>query len=135
MLCGSVDHMETRMKLEFDSPLNFTDGDVIPADIASTLAYTVFADTVSPPVQTFPVPAALVAAGTKNANGTVHVTIDLLKGDLTGFTPKPGATYFFAIKDSVKEGSQTVDSAESAIVTATAPALTPEAPGNFSIAS
>lgn len=121
------------MKLEFDSPLDYTDGTVIDPTVAATMAYTVFADTVNPPVKTFPVPAAIVAAGTKNANGTVHVTIDLLKGDLPGFTPAPGVLYYFSIKDTVQENGAAVSSADAPVVSSTYQP-TPQVPANFTLA-
>lgn len=122
------------MKLEFDSPLNYTDGAVIDPVVAATMKYIVFIDTANPPVKTYPVSASAVAAGTKNANGSVHVTVDCVRGDATGFTPVPGTTYFVAVEDEVTEGAQTVLSAESQILSVTY-VQTPSAPQNFTVAS
>jgi|SRR5690242_2061627 len=122
------------MKFEFDSPLNYTDGTVIDSTVAATMAYTIFVDTVTPPVKSYPVPASLVAAGTKNANGSVHVTVDCSKGELTGFTPVAGTTYYCAIEDSVVEGGQKVLSPESPVITYLNVGV-PQTPANFSVAS
>lgn len=122
------------MKLEFDSPLTYTDGATIDPTVAATLKYIAFIDTADPPVKSYPIAASAVAAGTKNANGSVHVTVDCAKGDAVGFTPVAGTAYYIAVQDQVTEGSQTVLSAESAVLSYTyEPA--PSAPANFSIAS
>lgn len=116
------------MKLEFDSPLDYTDG--TPIDPTALVSYTVFIDTVTPPAKSYPVAASAITAATANANGTKHVTVDCVKGDATGFKPVAGTTYYCAVEDSVNG----VLSPESPILSYTyAPA--PNAPGNFTLAS
>lgn len=122
------------MKLEFDSPLTYTDGVAIDPTVAATMAYTIFADTVNPPVKSYPVPAALVAAGTKNANGSVHVVVDVAAGQLPGFMPAPGVLYYFSIKDTVQENGAAVSSADAPVVSNTYQPV-PQPPVNFSLAS
>lgn len=115
------------MKIEFDSPLQFTDGASIPG--ADPIAYSVLIDTVTPPVKSYPVAASAIAAATKNADGSLHITVDCVKGDAVGFTPVPGTTYYCAAQDAVNS----VNSAETAILSV-AYNPTPAAPRNFSLA-
>ena len=122
------------MKLEFDSPLDFTDGAVIPADIAATMKYIVFIDTANPPVKSYPVAQSAVTGAVKNANGSYHVVVDCVKGDATGFTPVAGTTYHCAVQDSVMENGTNVLSAESPILSYTYEPVA-AAPANFTIAS
>lgn len=121
------------MKLEFDSPLDYTDGTVIDPTVAATLKYIAFIDTANPPVKSYPIAQSAVTNGTKNANGSVHVVADCVKGDATGFVPVAGTTYYCAVQDSVIENGQTVLSAESNILSVTYEP-SPAAPANFSIA-
>ena len=62
----------------------YTDGSAIPA--GTVLAYDILVDTVNPPVKSFPVPAANVAAA---ASGLITV----LFTDI-GFVPVPNTPYF-----------------------------------------
>ncbi len=117
------------MKISFDSPTQFTDGSAIPS--ADPISYQVFIDTVTPPAKSYPVAAAAVAAATKNADGSLHITVDCLQGQAVGFTPVAGTTYYVAAADTVN--SET--SAESSPVATYTYNPTPEAPRNFSIAS
>ncbi|MDE2097492.1 MAG: hypothetical protein KGL39_09625 [Patescibacteria group bacterium] len=122
------------MKLEFDSPLDYTTGAAIDPTTLASLAYTVFIDTVNPPVKSYPVASSAVANATTNANGTKHITVDCVAGDATGFTPIPGTKYFCAVQDSVSEGGTPVLSAESPVIEYTYD-LTPTAPANFGVGS
>lgn len=116
------------MKLSFDSPTKFTDDTAIPS--ADAITYTVLIDTVTPPVKSYPVAASAVAAATKNADGSLHITVDCLKGDAVGFTPVAGTTYYCAAEDAVNS----VNSPETAVLTY-AYNPQPAQPGNFSVAS
>lgn len=103
------------MKIAFNSPLNGTDptGATVPlsaADIAA-LTYTIFLDTVNPPVKTYPVPVANVKAGVANPDGSNRITVDAIK-DLS-VPVVNNQTYYVAIED--QEGNAI--SAESAILT------------------
>lgn len=122
------------MKVTFTSPLDFASGAAIPAAVAATLAYTLFIDTVNPPVKAYPVDPAAVKAATPNADGSATVMVDCEKNEATGFTPVPGTTYFIAVQDSVQEGGSAVLSPESPILTYNYEPQ-PAAPGNFSVAS
>ena len=90
------------MKIAFDTPLNGVDasGNTVTLTAAqiAALTYTIFLDTVNPPVKTYPVPAADLAAATANANGSKHVTVN--STDL-GVTPVAGTTYYVAVQDSL----------------------------------
>jgi hypothetical protein len=91
------------MKIQFDTPLIGTDASGDPVTLTATqvaaLSYNILLDTVTPPVKSYPVPAANLAAATTNANGSKHVTIDAvndLKVTLTG-----GTTYYLAATDNL----------------------------------
>lgn len=122
------------MKLEFDSPLDFVDGTAIDATTLATLQYTAYIDTTTPPAKAYPVAASAVAKATKNANGTMHVTVDCVDGDATGFVPVLGTKYYCAISDQVTEAGEPVLGAESPILEYTYEAV-PAAVGNFSVDS
>lgn len=103
------------MKIQFDTPLTGTDqnGNAVQlsaADIAA-LTYIIFLDTVNPPVKSYAVPAANVAAGTPNADGSKRITVDAVK-DLK-LTLTNQATYYVAIED--QEGNAI--SPETAVLT------------------
>lgn len=115
------------MKITFTTPIKNTDGSLVSDAEKAALAYTVFFDTVNPPVKTYKVPAADLAAGTPNADGSETVTVDVEK-DL-GIALVAGTTYFAGMTDAF--GTQV--STETAIVQVTYEP-TPEAPGNFSVA-
>jgi hypothetical protein len=120
------------MKIGFDTPLTGTDdagniGNLSTSQIAA-LTFTAFVDTVNPPVKSYPIPPANVAAGTANANGSKHVTVDGQK-DL-GLTLVPGTTYYIALEDAL--GNKV--SPETAVLTWTDAVTTPSAPANPSVA-
>lgn len=103
------------MLIEFDTPLTGTDpaGNTVnlsATDVAA-LTYTIFLDTVNPPVKTYAVPAANVQAATANANGSKHVTVNAVN-DLK-LTLTNNATYYVAIED--QEGNAI--SPETAVIT------------------
>lgn len=91
------------MIIQFDTPLVGTDpgGNTVqltPAQV-SALTFNILLDTQNPPVKSYPVPAANLAAATTNANGSKHIKIDAvndLKVTLTG-----GATYYVDITDAL----------------------------------
>lgn len=117
------------MKIGFSTVLDWNDATSTPiaaADLA-TATYTVFIDTVNPPVKSYPVPATAIAAGTPNADGSKQITVDAVK-DLS-LTLVPNATYYVAAEDSV-DGKL---SAETAVLTYTN-TVQPKSPGNFSVA-
>jgi hypothetical protein len=119
------------MKIAFNSPLTGTDptGAAVtlsPADI-DALTYTIFLDTVNPPVKTYPVPVANVAAGVANTDGSHRITVDAIK-DLN-VAVLNNQTYYVAIED--QEGNAI--SPESAILTYVYK-VTPGPVGNPSVA-
>ncbi len=111
------------MKIQFDTPLTGTDenGDTVTLTAAqiAALTYTVFLDTVNPPVKSYAVPAANLAAATTNANGSKHVTVDTIT-DL-GVTEVAGTTYFAQVGDGTVSA-----------VLSTVPTVSPVAVANFS---
>lgn len=117
------------MKITFDTPLNGTDasGNAVTLTAAqiAALTYTIFLDTVNPPVKTYPVPAADLTAATANANGSKRVTVNAT--DL-GVTPVAGTTYYVAVEDSLGNAV----SPESPILTYL-DVVTPGSPANFSV--
>lgn len=117
------------MKIAFDTPLNGFDGSgnavTLTAAQIAALTFTIFLDTVTPPVKTYSVPAADIAAATANANGSKHITVNAT--DL-GVTPVPGMTYYVAVEDSL--GSAV--SVESAILTYV-DTVTPGGVQNFTV--
>lgn len=112
------------MKIQFDTPLTGTDqnGDTITLTAAqiAALTYTVFLDTVNPPVKSYAVPAANITAATTNANGSKHVTVDTII-DL-GVAEVAGTTYFADVNDGTASA-----------VLSTVPTVTPAAVANFSL--
>ena len=117
------------MKISFNTVLDWADAantPISPTDLA-TAKYTVFVDTVNPPVQNYPVPDANVTAATSNADGSKRVTIDAV-ADLK-LTLVPNETYFVALQDSVKGAL----SAETAVLTFVN-TVAPKPPGNPSVA-
>jgi hypothetical protein len=115
------------MKISFDTPKQYTDGTNIPAAALAAAKYFVLIDTANPPVTSFQVPAAIVAAAVANPDGTKRLNVDAVK-DL-GFNPTPGTPYFVEAKDSIGG----VFSAATTILPYTY-SPTPEAPANFSVA-
>jgi len=117
------------MKVSFSTVVAWDDPKSTPltaADLA-TATYTLFLDTVNPPVKTYPVPAANIAAATPNVDGSKTVTVDAVK-DL-GLTLVPNGTYYVAAQDSV-DG---ILSLETAIITYKN-LIQPKSPGNFTVA-
>lgn len=115
------------MKITFNTPLDYTDGTAIAAAALAAANYTIFLDTVNPPVKAYVVPPANLAAAVKNPDGTNTVTVDAIK-DL-GAPVAAGVTYFVAAEDTVSGAV----SAETPILTYTY-APQPNPPGNFTVA-
>lgn len=103
----------------FQVPTVFDDG-ITPIPAAEAISYVVLIDVVNPPVHSYPVPAANVAAAVA---GVVTVKFSDL-----GFTPVNKVTYF---ADATAVDSQQV-SLPSNLVTFTY-ALTPKAPTGFRV--
>lgn len=106
------------MKIAFDTPLVGTDSTGAAVTLTPTqeaaLTYTVFVDTVNPPVKSYPATLSkLTTAPTANANGSQRVTVDAVK-DL-GLTIAAGTTYFVAVEDALG----TAISPETAVLTYT----------------
>lgn len=85
-------------KVSFNTPLAYSDASVIPAAALATASYLLLIDTVNPPVKPFTVPAANVAAGVDNPDGSKHVTI--LFADVN-FVPAPNTQYFVSAESIV----------------------------------
>src|SRR5580693_9307833 len=83
--------MTVLSKFSLQAPTTYADG-VTPIPAGTVLSYNVLADTVNPPVKSYPVPAANVAAA---VNGLITVTFVEL-----GFVPLPGTTYYCDAEDS-----------------------------------
>jgi len=117
------------MKISFNTVLDWDDAASTPiaAPDLATAKYTVFVDTVNPPVQNYPVPSTNLTAATTNADGSKRVTIDAV-ADLK-LTLIPNATYYVALQDSVKD----ILSAETAVLTFVN-TIAPKPPGNPSVA-
>lgn len=96
------------MKIQFDTPLTGTDqnGNVVTLTAAqiAALSYVVLLDTVNPPVQKYPVPAANIANATTNANGSKHVTVTDADLKVTIATDIP---YFIEIQDALGNAMST----------------------------
>ncbi len=119
------------MQIAFNTPLTGTDPSGATVQLSATdiaaLTYTVFIDTVNPPVKSYAVPTANVTAGTTNADGSKHITVDAIK-DLK-LTLVNNATYYVAVED--QEGNAI--SPESAVLTYVYK-VTPGPVTNFTIA-
>lgn len=118
------------MKIQFDTPLTGTDqnGNTVKlssADIAA-LSYVVLLDTVNPPKQSYPVPAANIANATPNANGSKHVTVT--DADLK-VTLADNVQYYIEVQDAL--GNQI--SAPTAVIPFEL-IVTPDPPANPSVA-
>jgi len=116
------------MKIAFDTPLVGTDSTGAAVTLTPTqvgeLTYTVFVDTVNPPVKNYPVTLSkLTTAPTANANGSQRVSVDAVK-DL-GLTIVAGTEYFVAVQDALG----TAISPETPVLTFTE-IVTPGAPQN-----
>ena len=116
------------MKIAFDTPLVGTDSTgaavTLTAAQIAELTFTMFVDTVNPPVKPYPVTLSkLTTAPTANANGSQRVTVDAVK-DL-GLTIAAGTTYYVAIEDALG----TAISPETAVLTYV-DVVTPGAPEN-----
>lgn len=114
------------MKISFSTPLLYTDGTTISAAALAAAGYTVYIDTVNPPVKSYTVPAANVAAATVNADGSKQVT---LQATDVGVVVAPNVTYYVDTADSVSGNA----SAQTAVLTYKYSPV-PAAPGNFSLA-
>lgn len=93
-------------KVTFNTPLTYSDGSTIPAAALAAASYVLEIDTVNPPAKSFPVPAANVAAGVANPDGSKHVTVLFTEA---GFTPVPNVTYFVTAQ-SIVSGQSSVPS-------------------------
>jgi hypothetical protein len=105
----------TQTHVSFAIPTTNTDGSAITL----ALTYAVLIDTVNPPVKSYPVPAAVVAA-----NGILAVTFAQL-----GFAPLAGASYF--------AGATATDSSGTSALSAVAAFkydVAPNAPTSFTVA-
>lgn len=90
------------MKIQFNTPLTGTDQNGNPitlsaADVAA-LTYVVLLDTVNPPLKSYPVPSANVAAATTNADGSKRVTVT--DSDLK-ITIADNVQYYVEIQDAL----------------------------------
>lgn len=85
-------------KITFNTPTTYSDGTPIAAPELAALTYSVQIDTVNPPAKAFPVPAANLAAGTANADGSKTVTVHFTD---IGFTPSPNVVYYADVDDSL----------------------------------
>jgi len=120
---------EYSMKVSFTTPVANADGTPVDQTEASALVYFVLIDTVNPPVKSYQVPAANIAAGTSNADGSKTVTV-VAEKDLPGFTlGAPGTSYFVAAEDEYGTNM----SAATGPVAYVVPFPTPSAPGNLSV--
>lgn len=113
------------MLISFTTPNQNTDGSAISP--TAVMKYLVFLDTVNPPVKSYQVPDANVAAGVAQPDGTVRVAVDAVK-DLKAALVV-GTTYFVGVEDS----ENGVISAETPIVSVKYNP-TPNPVGNFSAA-
>lgn len=114
------------MKISFSTPLLFTDGSTIPTAALAQATYTVYIDTVNPPVKSYTVPTANVAAATTNADGSKQVT---LQATDVGVAVAPNVTYYVDTADSVSGNP----SAQTSVLTYKYSPV-PNSPGNFSLA-
>lgn len=104
-------------KVSFNSPLTYTDGSTIAAADLAGATYALQIDTVNPPVKSFPVPAANVAAAVANPDGSKHITVAFSD---VGFVPLANVTYFVAATDTVL-GSTSVEAADVSFTNVVAP--------------
>lgn len=112
-------------KFTFTTPINDTNGNALSASVLAALTYAVLVDTVNPPLKSYPVPAADIAAGKVNPDGSKTITV--LFTDI-GFTPDPNVTYFATAMDSLG----TLTAGDANIVSFTN-AVTPAKPSNFTV--
>lgn len=107
----------TQTKILFVPPTTNTDGSAI----SQALSYTVFIDTVNPPLKSYAIPAADAAV---NASGVVSATFAQL-----GFTPVNGTTYY--------AGATATDASGTSVLSAVFPftyVVVPNAPTGFTVA-
>jgi hypothetical protein len=118
------------VKIQFDTPLTGTDQNGNPvtlsADEIAALSYVVLFDIINPPKQSYPVPAANLAAATLNPDGSKRVTVT--DADLK-VTIADNVQYYVEIQDAL--GNQV--SAPTAVVPYEL-VVTPSAPTNPSVA-
>jgi hypothetical protein len=93
------------MQISFTFPTQFVGGAALSQAQAEAATYNVQIDTVNPPVVSFAVPAAKVAAAVNNT-----VSVDAV-ADL-GADLVPGTTYYVSVTDTVSG----VTSAQAAVV-------------------
>lgn len=90
------------MKIAFNTPLTGTDQNNNPvtltAEDIAALSYVVLLDTVNPPKQSYPVPAANIAAAVVNPDGSKRVTVT--DADLKA-TIADNVQYFVEIQDAL----------------------------------
>jgi hypothetical protein len=104
-------------KFQLQLPTTNTDG----SPITETLSATVFVDTVNPPVKSFAVPAANMAAAVA---GLVTVTFAQL-----GFVPVKGTSYFAGAEVSDADGTSIMSNPIDAFTYN----IQPNAPTGFSV--
>lgn len=103
-------------KVSFQSPASNNDGSAITLP----LSYTVFIDTVNPPVKSFAVPAANVSAA---VGGLITATFAQL-----GFSPVAGTDYFASVQCSDTAGTSVMSADISFSY-----GVVPNAPTGFSV--
>jgi hypothetical protein len=108
-------------KFLVQAPTTYKDLSPIAAADLAKAAYLLFIDTIDPPVKSYAVPAADVAA---SVNGLITVNFTEI-----GFAPVPGTKYFATITDTVN-GVSSDDAVE---LNFTNPLPVPNAP-TFSVA-
>ena len=109
-------------QVSFAVPTTNTDG----STITGTLTYNVFIDTVNPPVKSFAVPAAEIAAAVA---GVITATFAQL-----GFVPVNGTAYFAGVEAIEAEGTVNETSVMSSPIATFTYAVAPNAPTGFSVA-
>lgn len=119
------------MKIQFDTVTTGTDASGDPVSLSAAqiaaLTYNILIDTVTPPVKSYKVPQALIDAGTPNANGSKHVSVDAVK-DL-GLTLTSGVTYYLEMTDNLGNSVSPPTQILSDLLV-----ITPDKVANFSVA-
>lgn len=113
-------------KFTFTTSTEYTDNSAISASDLAALTYEMLVDTVNPPLKAYPVPAANIAAGTANADGSKTVTV--LFTDI-GFTAADNVTYYATAADSLgalASGDANIVSFKNGVAA--------KPPGNFTVA-
>lgn len=115
-------------QITFEIETTNVDGSAMTAAQIATLTFVVYIDTVTPPVKSYPVPAANVAAAVVDPTSGLKV-VTVKPADI-GFVPVPSAKYYVDATET--SGAGTSGPSNIASITEAPPPF-PKPPANLAV--